>query len=418
MRSGSKPRPVHRPAAGLLRAIYLPRSADAAAFAMATYTIPMLVLATTGSAALTGLAFMLEWIPRLMAFGLAGAVVDRYGTIRVFRLASVARAVVVGIAAVALACADGTLAGTVTVMLLAAIVGTVTEFSYIATETAGAVASREDGERAHRVQSVLLGIDQVAAFAGPALGGLLLQGAGPTALLATIGTVSALAALLAPQLAEARPDPAPVPVVQGLRTGWSTLRSLPTLAWLVAGLAISNLVTATLQAAAPVTVVQRFGYSSASTGLVWTAAAAASLLTVAACRFAIDCWGLWPVGALAATVATGAGLAVAQARTYPAYLVLVAILMAGEGGMTVVLRTLRSRLVPPAVFGSTLALTILIILIPLPLAGALVALTPPAALGHMITACAVLQGLGLAAAFTRLRTDPALRPAPAASPVR
>ncbi|CAO0836682.1 Multidrug efflux pump Tap OS=Streptomyces microflavus OX=1919 GN=Smic_07520 PE=3 SV=1 [Streptomyces microflavus] len=102
-------------------------------------------------------------------------------------------------------------------------------------------------------------------------------------------------------------------------------------------------------------------------------------------------------------------LAAAQAPDYRSYLVLVAVLMAAEGGMAVVLRTLRSRLIPPEKFGSTLSATILILLLPFPVAGVLTALTPPDALGHVITACAALQALGLLCAFARLRTDPALR---------
>lgn len=82
--------------------------------------------------------------------------------------------------------------------------------------------------------------------------------------------------------------------------------------------------------------------------------------------------------------------------------------------MTVVLRTLRAHLVPAEVFGSTLSLIILLLLAPFPLAGALVALTPPDLLGHAITACAVLQAVGLAVAFAKLRTHPATRrPLPA-----
>ncbi|WP_437114111.1 hypothetical protein [Streptomyces syringium] len=55
------------------------------------------------------------------------------------------------------------------------------EFSYIAAETAGGTAGREAGEQAHRVQSVLLGIDQVATLAG-----LLPQWTGAAGVLATI----------------------------------------------------------------------------------------------------------------------------------------------------------------------------------------------------------------------------------------
>jgi MFS family permease len=158
-----------------------------------------------------------------------------------------------------------------------------------------------------------------------------------------------------------------------------------------------------------VIVVKHFGQSTTAVGLVWSAAAAATLLSVTLCRFALDRLGLWPVGAAYAALASLGCLAAAQAPDYRSYLVLVAVLMAGEGGMTVVLRTLRSRLIPPEKFGSTLSATILILLLPFPLAGVLTALTPPDALGHVITVCAALQALGLFCAFARLRTDPALR---------
>ncbi|MEU7601896.1 hypothetical protein AB0B44_12865, partial [Streptomyces sp. NPDC041003] len=108
------PRHALLPQLSLLRRIYLPRTADASAFAMTTYGIPLIVLATTDSAALTGLAFALEWIPRLAAFSLAGAMVDRHGTKRVFRIASVLRALVVLAAAVILPTQAGGLGATIT----------------------------------------------------------------------------------------------------------------------------------------------------------------------------------------------------------------------------------------------------------------------------------------------------------------
>ncbi len=403
------PRHALLPQLSLLRRIYLPRTADASAFAMTTYGIPLIVLATTNSAALTGLAFALEWIPRLAAFSLAGAMVDRHGTKRVFRIASVLRALAVLAAAVILPTQAGGLGATITVMALAAVTGVATEFSYIAAETAGATASKDAGEQAHRVQSVLLGIDQTATLAGPALAGFLLHWVGATGTLITIAACSLLGAALAPWHREPRLVPANASALTGLRIGWKTLVSLPALAWLIAGLTVSNVATGMLQAAAPIIVVQNLGHSSAAVGGVWSAAAAASLLAVACCRFAIDRVGLWPTGAASALVAALAGFAVSQAGTYTHFLVLTAVLMAGEGGMTVVLRTLRSHLIPEQVFGATLSITILIMLLPFPLAGVLVALTPASALGHVLTACAVLQAIGLISAFWRLRREPAMR---------
>jgi hypothetical protein len=86
-----------------------------------------------------------------------------------------------------------------------------------------------------------------------------------------------------------------------------------------------------------------------------------------------------------------------------------ALFMAADGGLTVVLRTLRSLLIPPAAFGSTLSLTILLLLLPFPVAGIVVALTPLSALQHAILVCGILQALALGLAFMRLRGDPVLR---------
>nr|WP_203603455.1 MFS transporter [Streptomyces coelicoflavus] len=386
--------------------LYLPRGADAAASAMTTYGVPLLVLAATGSAAWTGLAFALQWLPRIGAFTVAGTLTDRFGTARLFRAATLARAVVTLLAAGALAMADArSTVATVTVLLLAAVTGALTECSYVAAETAGGAASRAAGAQAHRVQSTLITIDQTATLAGPAAAGLLIEHGGPAAMLTTLALFSLLAAALGP-----RHDTAPVDrdTQRGLGAGWTTLRSLPALAWLVGGLIVSNGAVALLQAAVPVIVVTDLDHSSADAGLIWSAAAVTSLLAVTASRWAIDRWGLWPAGATAATVAAGATLAVAHADTYRGYFLLIAVLMAGEGGLAVVLRTVRSHVIPADVFGSTLAVTILLLLLPYPAAGLLVAALPTAHLGYAITTAALLQTIGLAIAFARLRRMPVM----------
>ncbi|SCF75435.1 hypothetical protein GA0115259_102079, partial [Streptomyces sp. MnatMP-M17] len=44
-----------------------------------SYAIPLLVLLTTNSTTLTGVAFVVQWIPRLVSFSFAGSLVDRWG---------------------------------------------------------------------------------------------------------------------------------------------------------------------------------------------------------------------------------------------------------------------------------------------------------------------------------------------------
>lgn len=369
---------------------------------MATYGIPLLVLGATKSSSLTGIAFVMAWAPRLCTFALAGLAVDRFGPTRVFRLAATARALVTALAVPALATADdATTPGLV--MLLAACAGCLTQFSFIAAESVGAVASRDAGDTAHRLQSVLLGIDQAAALAGPAAGGLLLQWAGFSGMLTAISGLSVVSAAITPAMhrPSAQAGEAAVPAARGWRTGWATLRALPALTWLVVGLALSNLALGLLEAATPVIVVQRLGRSSALVGVVWSCAAAASLLAVAASRVAIDRWGLQGVGRCAALVTVVPCFLIAHTGSYLTYLALIALFMAGDSVLAVVLRTLRSHLIPAEVFGSTLSVTVLILLAPYPVAGILMALIDPAALHTTITVCAALQCLGLACAFTR-----------------
>ncbi|MFE7216978.1 MFS transporter [Streptomyces sp. NPDC057611] len=399
------------PTGSLFRRVYTPRACDALAYSMSTYAMPLVVLATTGSASLTGLAFALEWIPRVAAFGFAGALVDRSGAAIVCFIASLARALLVAGAGVALHLVPPGAAETVTVMALAAVTGALTQFSFIANEAVGAVVSRQTQGQSHKVQSVLIGIDQTATLVGPALGGVLLL-TGPTRMLACLSVLSFLSAGLAlqtpptPLRAARRDEPAPG---GGLREGWQTLRSLPSLRRLVAGLACSNLMLALLQSASPILVEDRFGHSAAAAGALWSIAAAATLVAVACCRAGLDRLGLWGVGVISATVAAAACLAVPQAPSYTGYVALVALFMAADGGLTVVLRTLRSQVIPPAAFGTTLSLTILLLLLPFPLAGILLALTPAPYLTDVIRVCALLQALTLLVTFIRLRNDPVLR---------
>ncbi|MGW2900057.1 MFS transporter [Streptomyces sp. NPDC001212] len=399
------------PAGSLFRRVYTPRACDALAYSMATYAMPLVVLATTGSASLTGLAFALEWIPRVAAFGIAGTLVDRSGAAIVCFIASLARALLVaGAAAVLIVLPPGT-AETVTVMALAAVTGALTQFSFIANEAVGAVVSRQTQGQSHKVQSALIGIDQTATLIGPALGGVLML-TGPTRMLACLSVLSFASAALAlqtpptPLRAARRGGPAPG---GGLREGWQTLRSLPSLRRLVAGLACSNLMLGLVQSASPILVEDRFGHSAAAVGALWSIAAAATLVAVACCRAGLDRLGLWGVGAISATIAAAACLAVPQAPSYTGYVTLIALFMAADGGLTIVLRTLRSQVIPPAAFGTTLSLTILLLLLPFPLAGILLALTPPPYLNSLIGACALLQALTLLVTFLRLRNDPALR---------
>ncbi|MFB7836129.1 MFS transporter [Streptomyces sp. NPDC056056] len=378
------------------------RGGDALATVILTYALPLLVLTSTGSTMLTGLVFAAEWIPRLGALAGGGALVDRYGAARVFRTANAGRTLLTALAIPTLSTLPPDSATTIAaVVLLGAACGGLAELSFLSAETTGADLSRRAGPHAHRIQAWQLGIDQGATLAGPLLGGLLLLVGGGT-MLAAVGALSATAMLVHPAPVS-RPDTAATAATAGLRTGWRTLRTLPALGVLVAGLAASNFASGLLQASAPITVTHTFARHPATLGVIWSAAAAAMLAATALCRRFIDRFGLWPVGATAAALASAACLAAALAPALPLYTVLVALLMAAEGVMGVVLRTMRAHLIPAHAFGSTLSVTVLLIVAPMPAAGLLVAAVPTQMLPALVACCALLQAAALAWCFACLR---------------
>ena len=398
------------PSGSLFRRIYAPRASDALAFSISTYAMPLLVLTLTSSASLTGLAFALEWTPRIAAFVLAGNVVDRRGAAIVCFLASLGRSLVVGVSAVALTMLPRGTTETAVVLLLAAVTGTLSQFGFVANEAVGAVITRRKEARPHGVQAVLVGIDQTATVVGPLVAGFLLL-AGPGWMLGFLSAVSLFAAVLGLQT-----PPTPLRAAaaggvgtgSGLRKGLRTLLKLPALGWLVAGLACSNLALGLLQSASPVIVVENLGRSPASVGTMWSAAAVATLLAITCCRLALSRVDLWAVGVVSATLAAAACLALPQAPSYVSYTLLVAIFMAGDGGLTVVLRTVRSVVIPANALGATLSLTMLLLLLPFPAAGVLVALTPPAHLGRVVLGWGVSRDVAMFVTVFKLRRDPAL----------
>ena len=400
----------HLPEHSLARTNVL-RGCDALSTAVITYGLPLLVLTSTGSTVLTGAAFATEWIPRLASIATGGTLIDRYGAGRVFRAASIARTVLIALALPVLTFLPTTGWTAITVVLaLGAACGTLAELSFLAVETISSGLSLSAGPQAHRVQVWQLGIEQGALLVGPLIGGLLLLLGGP-AMLSSACLLSLAAALAQPRRTTS-PGPAHSSSTAGLRTGWRTLRTVPALGFLVAAFAASNLAVGVVQASTPITVTRTFAHSTATCGAIWSAAGVATLAATTICRRLIDRYGLWLVGAAAAALDCASCLFAAFAPSLPVYTVLIATLMAAEGVMAVVLRTMRTYLIPPHAYASTLSVTVLCLLLPMPAAGLLVTVLPAHFLPGCLACCALLQGAALAWGFAGLRRSPAARPAP------
>jgi MFS family permease len=377
--------------------VYLLRAGDGLSAAVAQYAVPVLAYQLTGSAAWAGAAFAAEWAPRLLGLAAGGRLVDRLAP-RVVLLAAALMRVLVMVGGV-LAVVSG--AGAVVVVAVGACCGLVAQVAYLAAESLGAAVGC--GTNAARVQAVQTAIDQGVLLVGPLAGGVLLL-TGPSVALGTIAVLAALTAMIAlagPVATSVGRRPRTREQRGGLKAGFAALRAVPALCWMTAGLAGMNLLAGIMTAAAPV-LVASFGHSSAAMGAAWSATAAAALLAALVCARVLDRVGPLVVIVTASVTAALAAAAAGWSSGYPQFLTAMAVLGVAEGGALVAMRTVRARLLPPQVFGSAVAVMILLLLAPMPLGGLLLAvsgeqrmplLLASAAAFHILLTWATARGL-------------------------
>lgn len=149
------------------------RAASSLGDQVLVFAIPILVFKLTGSAAMSGVAFAIEWIPRLIAMPLCGTLAQKIGARKTLLIADVAR--VIFTFAMVFLLAYGIQEPETLVLLLGlygGLIGFFHEMAFVSMETfAPKVAPGKD---LAALQGALQAIDQVTQILGPALAGFLL----------------------------------------------------------------------------------------------------------------------------------------------------------------------------------------------------------------------------------------------------
>lgn len=377
-----------------LTRFYVLRTVGSLANQLLQFAVPILVYTSTGSVAWSGIALFVEWIPRLASLPVAGPLVDRYGIRRVYAVTNGFRCAAVTLTAGAMLGAPATRQWAL--IMLAVVAGACFEQTFVAEEKAVRVLNPPG--TMHKAQSVLGGIDQCMLVGGPALGGLLLVVSDASVVLVTAGLFLVSFVLIwrmseSPSVASTQPDqqgqqagrdPATASDIHAwrIRTSdlarrlWEGTRRVmrnPILRTVVLVTILVNLLVGTILAASPAMVVEHFGLPDSALGLVYTTAGIASLLTLAAAPWLIRVFGLLRIGVVTALGACALATSLGVAPFFAAYAALVATFMCAESLFTVVIRTVRARVVPEAEFGSTVGIIVLLNFVSIPIAGLLVA---------------------------------------------
>ncbi|MEV5747079.1 MFS transporter [Actinoallomurus sp. NPDC052308] len=383
------------------RALYgsiIVRAANRLATETLSYAIPLLIFDATHSMAWSGLVLALEWTPRLIGIPIAGPLVDRFGSRACLLTAEAARTALLTCALV------GLLAGSTAWALLVVVAfaaGTFGQASYIAVEKLGVEIN--GSKSLAWTQSAQAGIDQTALIAGPFVAGALVG-------LGDVWVLTGVLALVLISMALCRGLPERPPGERVRRSAWAELTAglrgvarHRALIPIVAATAAFNLLAATILGMTPAIVEDRFGRPASYAGAVWTLGAAASLVVIVIMTRVASRTGIRKIGLVSGLIACAAAAGAGSASGYAAYLTWACLFLAAEGAFACFLRIARARVIPVEEFGVTVSAVVLLILIPYPVAGVLVAVTPLRNAPEVLALCAVGCLAVTVLSFSRLR---------------
>ncbi|MCW2505720.1 MAG: putative arabinose efflux permease, family [Actinomycetia bacterium] len=341
------------------------------------FAIPLLVLKTTGSASLTGLAFAIEWLPRVLFLPIAGVLADRIGGYRLYLVSDCVRALLATAAFVlVVAWPSGSF---VTLSVLAAGMSLAGAQAYVAMETS--LPRFVPDSQMVRAQATIQGSEQASAVLGPALAAVLAAVLDTSDLLLITGGVFALTAanvlslrsrLRAEETGGDRPTVRAV--IDGIREGAATLRGLPAMIGLVGLTMMVNLMVGVGVATAAAITTRTFGKPDSYFGTLSTTAAVLSLATFFVVPKLARKAGSFPAILGSFGLICAGGIAVSQASGFWSFAAGYAVLVGTVGVLNVFIRAERIRRIPREHLGKTIGLVILLNQASLPVAGGVVAL--------------------------------------------
>ena len=358
------------------------------------YCVPLLVYQSSRSIAAAGLAYAIEWLPRVLSLFFSGSVVDRVGPRRVCLTSDSARA---ALAAGALLLPQVTVEPQFWVYgILGGVMGLFFETSFLAFDVAITRASTP--ATLTRNQSVIQGIEQATTIIGPAAAVAL------SAFLGLHGLFSVAAALFTASFLVVRfATPAETSAaatehspsfLRQVARGFRFLFTSPVLRSVVISAFGFNLALGAVLSSTPGYLQSAFGLSPSSFGVVATLGGIAAVLVCVVTPGLARCFGLGPVGIVAVTGGLVACVLFATAPSLPVYAAGFMLLTGADGTLTIFARTTRARVTPTDRLGAVTSAMMLVLLAAFPLSGLLVGLAAESAgIPALFAALAVLLGI-------------------------
>lgn len=337
------------------------------------FAVPLLVYRSTGSVALSGLAFFIEWLPRLVSLPLAGVFADRVGGRRVYIMADGLRAVACVVTALIMTLWPGS--GLVPILLMMALCAFCYAQAFIALETT--LPQLVPQSEMAKAQSWLQLTNNGASVLGPALAAALLIWMPATQLLwgCALGfALSATGVLGLTRGASLVPVAGRRALLPELREGLGALLAQPILLHLVGLAMLVNLIVGlALATAAPMTL-GLFGQSDQTLASVQLTMGIISIAAFLLMPWLLRRFSVYWIGQLAFLLILAGGLIMAKAPSFGWYLLGCGLSYGLCGLFNVFIRTERLHWIAEQQRGRVISLMVLLNQLSLPLAGLILAL--------------------------------------------
>ncbi|WP_407330530.1 MFS transporter [Pantoea sp. S18] len=338
------------------------------------FAVPLAILKTTGSLTFSSLAFVIEWLPRILFFPLSGFLADRLKPRFIFFNVDAARAVLMGTAILMLFLYPQASFPVLAAMM--ALLSVAWVLNFVATDAMlPRHLAKDELPKAH---AMLQGVDQITMVLGPAIAVAISSSGGINCILAVAAVMFSVSA--GNYLFLKTHDPKETEkltfrtIIQSNLMALNVLKEHKIVFHICALTWVVNLVYGAALVVSAAVVMQEFNLPDRYFGILQTTAAVVAVIMFFFIpRFAAR-FGLLSLGTVSFFAMIFAGIVMSLSSNYLPYLLGYSMLMAFDGAFSIYLRTLRSQVLPKEHLGKTMGLIGLMNMCSVPVSGILVSM--------------------------------------------
>ncbi|MBM3115191.1 MFS transporter [Jeongeupia naejangsanensis] len=344
------------------------------------FAVPLIIYTETKSISLTGLAFFIEWTPRVLSLPIAGTLSDRIGGRFVYLTADIVRALA-AFSAFYLLSVNANMF--VVLSGLMAISAFFYAQSFIALESI--VPKLASKAELPKVQSWLQGIEQASLMLGPGIGSFVVLYADARYLIPIgacmflVGYLGTLTIKLPSMPISRRAEGGVLALIKQVRLDFvkaaTIVRLRPNLLLLTALSVSINLIIGMCMATAAAMATGYFGASKAEFGLQQSFTGGLTLAVLMILPFVVHRINVFWVGIIAYAVICLSSVVIGVTSHFSFYVLAYATILAAGDLFNVYIRSERVLWIPKVHLGKTIGFIVFLNQLTLPLSGIIVSLS-------------------------------------------